>query len=161
MPAARKRFGQSRLFKRHMIGNGDDIGLRHGQPLGKRTLPRWHGNDLAARTQIVTTGDAVGAGATCDQRIDSHTLAVTCAAGNDACRFVPQNERCRTALVMSKIGVHIGPTDAACLDADQNLVIPRRRIRRVPKSQTFRPVIDKSFHFAVNPPSTIRTWPVT
>jgi hypothetical protein len=34
-----------------------------------------------------------------------------------------QNEWRWTALIMSKIGMHIGPADTACIDADKDLAI--------------------------------------
>src|SRR6056297_3729809 len=62
---------------------------------------------------------------------------------------------------MTQIGMHVRPANAHGRDPDQFLACMRFRVRHLAQHKGFRAVIDQRLHFAVNPPSTIRTCPVT
>ena len=83
------------------------------------------------------------------------------AADHCARRLVPQDQGRRAARIMAQVGMHVGPADPSGLDPDQVLARLRRGVRYVAVDQVFDAFINQSFHFAVNPPSTIRICPVT
>ena len=72
-----------------------------------------------------------------------------------------QNERGGTARVVAEIGMHVGAADAHRLDPYQMLTGSGAGVRHIAVGERFDAVIDQSFHFAVNPPSTIKICPVT
>ena len=161
VPATGDRFGQRRPLKRHLIGHGNEIRLRHAQPFRKGALTRWHGNDLAVRAQIVAAGLAGPADAAGHQRIDRDPPAVIGPAMDDAGGFVAEDQRCRPAFIMPQIGMHVRTAYADAVNPDQPFTGIRRRLGNLAEVEALRCRIDEGLHFAVNPPSTISTWPVT
>ena len=81
--------------------------------------------------------------------------------GDHPGRLVPEHQGRGATLVMAEEGVHVRPADTYPLNADQFLALGGDGVGHVAIVEAFGAGIDKRLHFAVNPPSTIRTCPVT
>ncbi len=161
MPAAGNGFGQCRLGIRDVVWHHDKVAFRHSEVIRKPTFARRHGDDLPVRAKIVPARLAGLTNPTSDQRVDGHPFSFKRARYNGSGNFMSKNERCRAAFIMAKKGMHVGATDAGVGHLDKGFACRRGRISNIPVSLRFRACVDKGFHFAVKPPSTIRTWPVT
>ena len=157
VPADGDRFCQRSFLQAEIIGHRNQIAFRHCHVLRKGAFARRHRYYLPRRTQVVPTGQTRPARATCYQRIDGHALALERPRDNDTGPFMPQDQRCRAPFVMSQIGVHVRAADADAVNPDQMRVRTRFRIRNIAILHGLRSSIDKRLHFAVKPPSTIRT----
>ena len=83
------------------------------------------------------------------------------AGDNHACCLVTQDQRRRPALVVAQIGMHVRAANADACHADQAVIALRGRVGGVAVFQLLFSGVDQRFHFAVKPPSTISTCPVT
>ena len=72
-----------------------------------------------------------------------------------------QDQRGRAAFVVAQKGVHVRAAQAGRQHTNKALPLVRDWIGHVLVGQRFNTGVNKSLHFAVNPPSTISTWPVT
>ena len=96
-----------------------------------------------------------------DKRVDRNPRAVKAPADDGPRAFMPQDQRGGAAVVVTEIGMHVRATNADAVDADQVMCVIGCWSGSIAVNQLFRASIDKRLHFAVKPPSTIRTWPVT
>ena len=104
---------------------------------------------------------AVGAFKAAYQRIDGDTLAAKRPLADNADSFMAENERRDPPFIMSVPGMHVGTAYAAKGNINYALAGAGDRRLDIAYFAGLRAVIDKCLHFAVNPPSTIRTCPVT
>jgi len=161
MPAAGDRLGQARRRPGHVIGDGHQVAFRYCHERGEGALAGRHGDDLARRAKVGAPGQAGGAPAAGDQRIDRHPAARLRSPNHNARSLVSQDQRGGPAVVMAEIGVHVRPADADRLDLHQHLAGAQDGGRHVADFERFGTGVDQRLHLAVNPPSTNRTWPVT
>ena len=70
---------------------------------------------------------------------------------------MPKDKWRNTALIMTMPGMHVGPADAAQRNIDQTFPLLGDGHVEPPDLALHCAGIDKCLHFAVNPPSTIRT----
>ncbi len=161
VPPNRQWFNQSSVCKINIVWHRYQISCRHRDILRKCPFAWGHGNDLAAGTKIFSARLTSLTCAAGYQWIDCDALAVARSANNNASCFMSQYQWCGATFVMAKIGVHIRPTNANRRYFNQMITRLSDWVAYVTKLQCFWTVIHQSFHFAVNPPSTINTCPVT
>ena len=161
VPTTRDRLGEGGFLGRNAVGDSNQIARRHRQSFREGALARGHGDDLALCTEVFPPRDTVVAGAAGDQRIDRHTGAEAGTVYHHARRLVAEDQGRGPALVMPGPGVHVRATDADMRDVNQRIARVPRWVGRIAEIKSFRSSIDKRLHFAVNPPSTWRIWPVT
>ena len=143
-----------------MVGKHSQVGVGHHHLFGKGPGVA-HADQLAraAKMMIVAvTGGTVIAG---HERVDCHPLSGERSGQRRANRLMSQNERRDSALVMAVPGMHVGPADSTKGQIDDALATCRDGCFDIAQLTCVCTGIDKCFHFAVNPPSTIRTCPVT
>ncbi len=143
-----------------MVGKHSQVDIRHHHLFGKSAGVA-HADQLAraAKMMVATvTGRTFIAG---HERVDRHPLSGERSGQRRANRLMPQNERRVSALVMAVPGMHVGPANSAEGQIDNALATCGDRCFDIAQLTCVCTGIDKCFHFAVNPPSTIRTCPVT
>ena len=108
--------------KRDWVGDKGQVSRWHIQLFGKCALARWHRDNLTLSTQIVTPAATGRTSATNNQRIDRHALRVPRPIADDhATGFMAQYQGGWTALVMTKIGMHVRATNAGMGDVNQQV----------------------------------------
>jgi hypothetical protein len=103
-------------------------------------------------------GPALAAGG---KRIDRNAAACAGAINDDTCSLVAENQGGGATLVMTEIGMHVGAADADRFDAHEAFSGGQLGTRFVAPDKALGSRIDKRFHFAVYPPSTKSSCPVT
>ena len=110
---------------------------------------------------MMISGKAVGAFKAAYQRIDGDTPAGERPFADNTDSFVAENERRDPSFIVAVPCMHVGTAYAAKGNIDYALAGAGDRRLDIADFAGFRAGIDKCLHFAVNPPSTIRTCPVT
>ncbi len=115
-----------------------------------------HADHRAVGAQIVAALDAEFAMAARDQRIDGDTPATAGARQDFAGQLVAENQRRNAPGIAAVISVHVGPADAYGVDANEDLVDRRRRLRLVAKNHFVGARVDQRFHRITRPKSRHR-----
>jgi hypothetical protein len=90
-----------------------------------------------------------------------HAPSCLRAGHDDPGRLMAEDKRRRPSLIVPEIGVHVGSADSDRVDPDERFTVTRDCIGFVAIIHPFGAGVDERLHFAVNPPSTKSTWPVT
>ena len=143
-----------------MVGKYCQVGVGHHYLFGK-SPGITHADQLARAAKMMVAAVAGGAVVAGHERVDRHPLSGKRSGQRRADCLMSQNERRDTALVMAVPGMHVGPADPAEGQIDDALPACGDRRLDITQLACIRTGIDKRLHFAVNPPSTIRTCPVT
>ena len=96
-----------------------------------------------------------------DQRVDGDRLAGVGSVQRRADGLVPKDQRRYTAGILAMPGMHVRPANTAECQINKRFSRCRNRGVGVAYFAGLRAGIEQCFHFAVNPPSTIRICPVT
>ena len=110
---------------------------------------------------MMIASKTVGTFKAADQRVDGNTPTGERSLTHNTDRLMPENEWRNPSFIMAVPGMHVRTADTTEGNIDDALADPGDRRIDVTDFTGFGAGIDKCLHFAVNPPSTMRTCPVT
>ena len=168
------------------MGDGNTHGPdRHRQRLGKRCIGKGqaavdychvtvghhhlfgkgpgkaHADQLSFGAKVRIAGCAVATGLAADQRIDGNGLAGMRAVHRRTNSLMPQNQGRYATRILAMPGMHVRTADSAKSQINKGFATARPWRIGLAYFTGLGTGIEKRLHFAVKPPSTINTCPVT
>ncbi len=161
MHRGRRRFGESGVQRFHALWQLNQVALRYCDLFGEGAGPV-HTDQVTLCTEVGPATQAMVATAACNEGVEHYlaTRALSFCHGTGS--FVTEDQRWYPAGIMTEVGMHVRSTYAHGLDPDQDLSAPYHGVRFIPVLDLFCVGVDQRLHyFAVKPPSTYITCPVT
>ena len=129
-------------------GSGTATTFRSGIDTSSAKPPGRGGMEMICRSaqQIRAAAQAGRAIHAAHQRVDRDPFACARPHGDDARRFMPEDQRRGASFVMAEEGVHVGAADAASVDPHQHIAGAWPWFGHLAKSEAFGGRIDESLH---------------